>query len=285
MILRKQDIVVPYRRTITTLYHATDIHMESAGFWKNLWDRFVNKVKNDKNGYWICTGDLEDTDRPSMRDRKRLIYADRQETLQQEDKERMCWIDSKILPKIEPIKDKCLGMLDGDHFKIFRNGMTSTQYICQTLKIPYLGERLAYVGLVFMPPNRAQSYLYKILARHGKGGTGTDGNNLNKLITQNTGFDADLFLGGHTHKSVPYSRTILTPNKNFDKIKGRIVWYVRGGSFLRGYTSNRTTYVEQAEYNPTCCGWAEIEIETMKSSENNRSLTVTSVSPKMRAFV
>ena len=176
MILKKHEIPVNYGPTDIVIRHITDVHMDSDGFYGSLFENFVRKQAADKHSYWICTGDLLDSDRPSMRDRKRQMFSDRPEAFNHEDMKSLAWIDKAILPKLERIKDRCLGILDGDHFIIFSNGMTSTQYICNRLKIPYLGERIAYVGVHFtVPGNSAQRCLYTILARHGKGSGVTSG--------------------------------------------------------------------------------------------------------------
>jgi hypothetical protein len=196
-----------------------------------------------------------------MRDRKRLLYAegDRKDAFTQEDERNMSWIDKLVLPKLDGMGKRCLGMLDGDHFLIFSNGQTSTEYICQKIGAKYLGERMAYVVITFTGSGR-QMIKYRILARHGTGGGSSCGADVSTLERQSSGWEADLHLGGHTHKQNVHNKTWLSPSNSCAELKQRVEWFIRGGSFLRGFTNKTELYAEKNEYGPLCNGWAEVEL-------------------------
>ena len=50
-------------------------------------------------------------------------------------------MDSFVIPKLNKIVKpaRTLGILDGDHYRIYNNGLTSVQYVCAKNKVPYLG--------------------------------------------------------------------------------------------------------------------------------------------------
>lgn len=213
------------------------------------------------------------------------MYSDRNDAFSQEDERNMAWLDAKIIPKFMKIKNSCLGILDGDHYLIFKNGTTSGQYICNKLGINYLGERMAYVGLILEAKmnNVIHHIKYVILARHGRGASRTNGADIMSLEKQNSGFIADLFLGGHSHKENCHPIPMLYPSKNFDFVKQKIIWFIRGGSFLRGYIPGKVTYPELAEYNPLCTGWAEITLRFGRSKKTSWSPDIIESAATIRA--
>lgn len=284
MNLHTRKVLVGMGRTDITIRHFTDVHDGHEGFHSRLFDKFIRIQERDPNSYCIGTGDLIDADRPSLRDRKAIMYAEaeRKDALSHEDVKDQDWLDKYVIPKYKRLAPRCLGLLDGDHYKIFRNGTTSTQYICQRAKIPYLGERMAFVGLVFAAKTNSMCR-YVILARHGTGGGGSNGADLARLERQNYGFLADLYLGGHTHRQNCTPQILLYPNKTFDRVNSKVVWHVRGGSFLRGFMPNMQTYAERSEYGPLVTGWVEVHIALSRVVSNNNVLRVTNSSAELVA--
>jgi predicted phosphodiesterase len=237
----------------------TDTHQDAEGFRKDIFKAFVAEQKRDRDSVWIHTGDLVDSERPSTRHMKKLMYADRGEAWCQEDKRTLDWLDKSIIPQYAPIADSCLGMLDGDHFFVFNNGMTSTEYICRKLKIPYLGERSSFVNLTFASPG-GKALQYVIHARHGKGAAPSHGGDVNALVKQEANWIADLHIGGHSHKENCHPERVERVTHR-GAIQSRIIWYMRGGSMLDGFPHHGPkTYAYRKEYNPLPVGWGEVEL-------------------------
>ena len=242
---------------------------KSNGFCNDTWKKLLKRIEADKSCYVVFVGDMIDDDRPSLRSRKAGIYAepDRKSALEDEDLDHMDKLDAHLIPDLMRIKDRIIGMVDGDHFRAYGNGTTSTQYIANKLKIPkaYLGERMGWIRIVFRRKHDACSF--DIFVRHGRGGTGAFGNDVNALIRQNQGFMADLYLGGHTHKQWFIKIPHLYCSRY--EIKQRMVGYARAGSLLRGFLYGQTTYAEIAEYNPLSIGCPEIQIHTRRVGSSN----------------
>lgn len=237
---------------------------KSNGFCPRKWAKLIAKVKKEPNTYVIFPGDLIDADRPSMRARKANMYAesDRESAREEQDNDNRFHLEKTICKDLEPIKDKILGMVDGDHFVLYQNGMTSTQHICHTLGIPqaYLGRRMGWVSLRIKPKNTSKRVRFDIFVRHGKGGTSGIGADVNALIKQSQGFLAELYIGGHTHKKWFYSMPFLYPD-NSGKIKNKIIGWARAGSLLKGFIPDEITYGEECEYSPLDIGWPEVYVK------------------------
>ena len=230
----------------------------SNGFCKDTWKRLIKRIKDDPNARAVFVGDMLDGDRPSTRERRLMMGQGRAEVLNEDDLDHMDMLDNHFIPELKPIADKIIGMVDGDHFRVYENRKTSTQYIAEKLGIPhaYLGERMGWIRLTIV--RKDTSMHFTIFVRHGKGSSTTFGTDVNALVRQSCGFDADLYLAGHTHRQwfvkVPY----LYPGRS--EIKQRFVGYARAGSLLRGFLYGTPTYPEIAEYNPLSIGWPEIQL-------------------------
>ena len=275
MIIQKHDIILR-RNGILNIYQHTDAHYFSEGHDKVLHKRFVSKVARDPDARWIDTGDLTDDDRPSTRERRTVMYLDRAEARVLEDNDHRNRLDKTVIPKLRPIADKCLGLLAGDHFRIYANGDNSAQYIARELKVPYLGERMAFASLRVSTVQRPSSvYIYNILARHGKGGPSTSSGDVAGLVRQNTNWDADLYLGGHTHKENAHPEPFLGVNGKRGGFNRRTRWYIRGGSFLCGFAvGTKQHYPEKNEYGPLCLGWGELHLQFGRPAWNDKNLAV-----------
>lgn len=261
---------------------------KSNGFCKNTWRKMIERVKKDPYCYVIFVGDMIDADRPSMRSRKAAIFADgdRRSALNEEDLDHQAGLRDGIIHDLRPIKDKIIGMVDGDHFRQYENGTTSTWYIANQLGIPktYLGERMGWVRITIRYEHgkhdsrtSCTGLNFDIFVRHGKGSASTFGTDVNALVRQSNGFDADLTVAGHTHRSwfvkVPY----LYVGQN--EIKQRFAGYARAGSLLRGFMFGQTTYPEIAEYQPLSIGWPEIYVYTSRyvKGSNARILSICDI--------
>jgi len=205
------------------------------------------------------------------------MYSDRPEAYTKEDLQHMDYLDHHMVPDFKSIAPRCLGILDGDHFRMYADGTTSTQYICKRSGIPYLGERMAWVRWIFKIKGTNQSCMYTIYVSHGQGSASTIGGDINSLIRQVACFDGDLMIGGHTHKHVPVHLPILYPSQDGTHIKERLRTFVRVGSFMRGYLENKVSYVEQAGYTAQHRGWCTVHLTLSRSNATNRNLAITEV--------
>jgi len=97
----------------------------------------------------------------------------------------------------EPFKGRILGLLEGNHYAQFTNGMTSTQKLCDLLTCKYLGVA-TFIRLGFSYCNKRASI--DIFAHHGKGAARLIGGDLNRIQQMGEQAQADVYLMGHSHK-------------------------------------------------------------------------------------
>ncbi|MEM3509551.1 MAG: hypothetical protein QXY18_01040 [Nitrososphaerota archaeon] len=199
-IITKRIKVLP-KRKIFHIIPIGDLHFGSLAFNENLWKSFLKRVNDLENPLFIVVGDIIDDDRPSTRDRRTTLFIDRNEAYQQEDIQHLHFLVKLALKKLSFLNPtNCLGMLDGDHYRVYSNGKTSTEVLCTALKVPYLGRGQAIIRLLFQFSNTTR--LFTIHARHGRGFHSTEGGKINanrKFVNMWEG--VDLFVKGHSHSS------------------------------------------------------------------------------------
>jgi hypothetical protein len=259
------------------LYLLSDIHFGSSAFLKDEWERVSDIIKHDPDAYTLFLGDLTDDDRPSTRSMRKHMFSDRVEAFQQEDKQHLDWLDRKIIPQLKPIirPDRCFGVLDGDHFREYSNGITSVQYVCTMLKIPYLGLGQARINLQFCTKDMVY-YSFRIHAQHGLAGTGRPGSGVNKLedvANQWEGMDA--FVRGHNHKGFIYPISKYYEDRH-GALKKRDIWLINTPSFRTGLIDGLADYAEMKGYGATATKFPVLKIRTSVTKQNGKNFVLSS---------
>ena len=142
----------------------------------------------------------------------------------------------------EPLKNKTLGLLAGNHEWKTINQRRFIKDFCKPLGIPYLG-RLAYVNLSFKHKGKLiRDYL--ILALHGGYSGMQAGGSMNRMKAICGDFDCDLVLMGHNHDTVTRAIVRIGYDKKTNSIVEKKVLLGNTGTFLRGYEKGIDSYVE-----------------------------------------
>jgi len=231
-----------------------DGHFGSEAFLKDEYGRLVDYISSRPNAATLFLGDLIDDDRPSTRLLRRSMYNDRSDAFAQEDVKHLLWLDEKVIPKMKKFLDpaKCLGMLEGDHYRRYSNGLTSTQYLCSKLKIPYLGDGQAVLRLHFELAVGKKSRLIQIHCQHGIGGTGRPGNAVNKLEdTAKAWQGMDMFVRAHSHRAFIYPISQYSVSPRGREIIQKDIWLANTSSLRTGFIINKTDYAERKNYGAT----------------------------------
>jgi len=246
MIINDYHYAVKKTGNIMNLYCVGDIHMGSGAFLEDSFNKIIEISKKDKNAYFIFSGDITDDDRPSTRVMRRAMFNDRPEALQQEDIQHLAWMDGYVIPKIKKLirnKERCLGILDGDHYRVYSNGMSSVQYICAKLKVPYLGTGQALIRMHF----RYRAGTTRVIKLH------THYGDIRALKALSASWDdVDIFVRGHSHKPkiIPDTKHKAT-NANPPTVIARDRLLINTGSFRKGMIMNTVDYAESKVYPPT----------------------------------
>ena len=265
---------------ILNLYVIPDAHFGSPAFLEDEYERLASIIEKDPLAYVIFQGDILDSNRPSTRAIKKVAYHDRKEEYEQEDKRNEFWIENTILPKLKRLiktTDRCLGMMDGDHFMTMANGLSSTQFICSKLKVPYLGDGQAILKLhfcysKFSAGGRANTIIH---VQHGLGGSGRAGAGVNKLEdTANIWDGIDVFVRGHSHKGFIYPISKYYVPHKLTEIRQRDIWLVNTPSFRTGFVVGQTDYAEKRNYAATAHKFPVLHLSCDKSRQNHMTLRI-----------
>lgn len=171
----------------------------------------------------------------------------------------------QTLMDLEPIKDKIVCMLDGNHDYNYwrRHNHNYVDWIATDLGVPYVGVS-GYVLFRFRRKSgKARSaQTLKIYAHHGWSGGRTDAYKV-KVIhdLKNIFNDPHLFLMGHCHRLGEVFPTTYLYVSNRGYIREYTQKYFYTGSYLKGYAEGVGSYVEARAYSPTQIGSPIIEVK------------------------
>lgn len=233
---------------------------------KDILREYIDRTMS-MNALYIGMGDYIDFMSPSNRQRYKAaaLYDTAEDVIDDKATELVHELYEGYL---KPTKGRWIGMLHGHHYTTLKTGETSDQRLCQLLNTRFLGTS-AFVRIMFRM--QGARLPVTIWAHHGCGGGITAGAPLNKLQQAALGFDADIYIMGHTTKS---------PAAPIERIKPR--WYgkaspdlihkrlllVNSGGFSKGYAKGSKqgnvpmgNYVEQGLMTPASLGAPIIRIE------------------------
>lgn len=260
MELLRKTIAVNNRNV--TLMPFGDLQKGDEGFRQDLFDRWKRDAL-EKNAWIIGMGDYSNTFRPTINKKIQQVMN--------EDAEAHYELDTMVMKEMQeladelkPFKSKIIGLLEGHHFFTLQTNMTSTQYLCQLLRVPYLGF-VACIQLVIRR-NNGTRHNVDIFATHGCGGASSQSLDLANLERKIMPYwDCDIFLRGHSTRvygvpGAPLNYFISGQGKNNDlKIMKKQRWLVNCGGFMDGYVKGKSSYVEQKNLAPCALGYVSIE--------------------------
>ena len=122
---------------------------------------------------------------------------------------------SQCVKIFEPIKDKILAVLPGNHEnRIYRaDGIDITEMMCAQLGIASrYSPTTALLFVRFGSGNRKTKFrpmLYTIYVTHGSGGGRKEGGKINRLADLASIVDADIYIHAHTHLPVIFKNSFF----------------------------------------------------------------------------
>lgn len=274
MILHRKVIVA--KKNEITLRPFGDLQFGTAGFQEKLWQRWLKETTEDDRAVVIGLGDYSDSFRPTIQKRLKAAFVDDASAGAQMDEMLMEQMQ-RIAERLKPIQGKIVGLLEGHHYYRFNNSdITTTQYLCQLLKVKYLGF-VSCVQLIVRGTHAVAKAL-DIFATHGCGGaklSSTDASRLERDIMPY--WDADIFLRGHSTKvyAMPagalnkFSEAVREGLPLFIKKRNRLL--VNTGGFMEGYVEGQSSYVEEKGLPGSALGYATIKIKIVnKGADGDR---------------
>ena len=230
-----------------------DMHVGNINCDLDLAQSVCDYVEAKPNALWIGMGDYADAISPGE---KRYNINSIDPVYNTADKQY-----KKIQQMFEPIKDKCVGLLDGNHDTTHahyhhHNYVDTMAY---NLGTDYLTID-AHITLVFAR-GRAKSAV-RMYAHHGWSSSRKAGGRVNNFNDMSDLFPMlDMYLMGHTHDRGPIQpRTQLEVN-DAGQLVHKDMEFVFTGSYLKGYVDGTSSYIEAKAYKPTTLGAPIVYIE------------------------
>jgi predicted phosphodiesterase len=252
------------------LYVIGDCHIGARNCAESYLRRLIQKIRDTPNAYWLGGGDVINAVKPQ--DSKRFdmdalpdwILEGEADTIRAKLKDIVRQEKERFVLMVEPIKDRCIGMVEGNHESAISHwyNVDVHQEICDALETENLTD-CAFVRLRFGRQDKSETVVVFIC--HGHGGGRTSGAEPNHLFRMAADKDADILLRGHSHSYCihPPIATLYVPTHG-DMPKECRAKYKRAanwGTWLRSYAAGAPTYDSRACYPARSLSTLEICIE------------------------
>ena len=249
-----------------TLFPLSCIHWPLTS--KKMLDRWLEAVTDTPNSQVLLLGDQFEGTRTSYRAFLRG-YAKDTNSKQTFDTLMEAQVD-ELVGKLEPIKDKIIGVIQGNHYYEFFGDLTSDQLLCHRLKVPFLGVE-AGIRLECRDKSGKSRATLLLAAHHHGGSSGgkTFGGDINALHKFEQVWDADIFCLGHTHKTL----TFMSGQKTIPR-QGDVTEGLRKRVFLRcgcmrdhspevaeAAVAYNPDYAKMDSYAPIPLSWPELKVQ------------------------
>lgn len=260
-----------------TLVPFGDVHYGAPLHCKSEWKRFCDRQKDRKDVMFLGIGDYCDLVSASERSRIKMGKDGLHESTMSRIEDMYRSTIDDFYETVSFMKNRCIGMIEGNHYGNFGDGTTTTQRLCQKLNAKYLGV-ISLVRLQFLV-TKTMYVSIDVLAHHGKGGGQLAGTPFNQVAKMADIAEADVYLMGHDHNRGCVTGQRIRPYQNSKTgkiiMRERKVIYGRTGSFLKGYVPGKVSYIADSALKPANLGWIEIEITPHQATtEDGRQLTV-----------
>lgn len=272
-------VVHPSRADTFTIWNLADLHIINAACAMSDIERDVQAIANDPYALWLGGGDY--CDFIGYQD-KRFDPDSIADWVNVSDLSRLGEVGyRRVRDLLYPIRDKCLGLLLGNHEKkymLHREQADRQTWLCTELELPTRGN-LGYSALfdvIFVrqpgtkphlqwEPARGRSRqtqcTIRIYAHHGCGFAKTPGGKLKTVLEFLDNFTADLYFCGHVHDRVGKRKPKLGANSDCSRITEEDRVGLISGGYLKTYAQGTCTYGEQRGYSPTSLGAACATVE------------------------
>lgn len=239
-----------------------DLHAGIKNFAENDCYEVIEWIRKTPNAYWIGMGDYAEFINYS--DKRFDPYNISDWCLDSLDKLAQTQADH-ICNMFSPIKNKCIGLLEGNHEETIRlkYHLSIVDIMCDHLKTVNLTD-CTWIRLKFHRSNRSKNVI--IFAAHGSSAAIKLGGKINKITDLGNFFEADIYLMGHVHdKASAYRPRLYITDKGEPRIYDRNKVFSLTGTFFKTYQEYTRSYGAKKLYPPTPLGVEKIRIEPFPS--------------------
>lgn len=260
MRLHEYSIKIAKRGDFIWLVPLGDIHIGVRNCSENEFLKVVDWIKQTPNAYWLGMGDHIEAINYSD---KRFDPSNIHERFHGHLDDLVKYQAAHFVKLVEPIKGKCIGLLEGNHEDTIRNYyhvniVDVMAHQLGTVNLTYT----TMVRLNFKRENHRRNVV--VWASHGFGAGRYVGGKLNNLLQVAKDFLADIYLVGHTHELASMSRDHLAmTTSDTPRLQAHKRVYGITGSFLKTYEVDSRSYGEKKGYAPVRTGVLKIKIVPM----------------------
>lgn len=259
--MQVKEVILHYKRSdIFYIYPFGDIHCGTIHCAEAEAKAKRDEIRDTPNAYWIGMGDYGEfiTTKDPRWDPSQKVVAPwlKQDNIAE-------WQRKWIKELFEPIKDKCIGLLYGNHeesLRLYKDDNVH-QNICDDLKVDNLGYS-CFIHLSFR--RGKETHRVKCAFTHGTGGARTEGGRVNYLKRFMDEFEAQIYGYAHTHHiAIQSPDRLCTTDSLLIKSQGKVGALT--GCWFRTYTQGEiASYGEKKVYGPTRIGCPRFVINLNK---------------------
>lgn len=245
-----------------------DIHRDSKLCHVDKWKEALAWAKNKRGAYFLGTGDYHDLG--STSERRLLNSPDLHESTIQTLDQLYEKNVRDFYEEIKFMKGRLIGLMGGNHFGMFKSGISTDRMLAHLMGVEYLGA-CSFIRLQFRSKTKHRTYCaVDIFAHHGTSGGKTIGASINAVQNLEKIASADIYLMGHDHKkgTFPEAKLELQSSGNHLRLRQKKILYARTGSFLRAYVDGEASYVVDQAGRPSDLGLVKIELTPRRSCKD-----------------
>lgn len=258
------------------LYPIGDIHLGAAACDVDALRSTVDHIAADPSARWIGMGDYAEC--INLQDKRfDLKSVDKKYLPRLDDIANACFED--LAEMFGPIREKCLGLLVGNHEETLR--LKHSQDVHGALCLRLGLKNLGYDSLIRwtfrrkVSGSKCPSSQLTIFASHGTIAGRRDGSKLNRIEDLHRNFDADMYLVGHGHSQiVGRSVQLSVPDSGELKLKERLRLSMMTGTWRKNYQEGTRDYGEKAHFSPPVIGCPIVTIRPWSDPRNRLSVSL-----------
>ena len=202
-----------------------DLHIGDRNLDKKLLKETIQRIQDDPDCYCILLGDIVDNAiRTSIGD---IYGADIPSPMDQL---------AEGVRIFEPIKDKILGCVIGNHEErtARHTGIDITSLLCQQLGLADLySPTSALIWLQIHKQGETHKSTYSIYCSHGMGNGRKPGSATNRMAEISEIIDCDCYLVGHTHKEIAFRQNFFRVDRTRGVVTEVEHLFVNTNAFLK----------------------------------------------------
>lgn len=262
-----------------TLWLFGDIHRDTKNCDVDRWKWFLKKAKEtmDENTYFIGMGDYHDF--ASTREKKYLqqqVHESTQNTFDEIAEKH----NRDFASEISFMRGRLLGLIEGNHSWVFKDGKTSTEDLAERMGTKDMGWLCHYTMLYKTTNGHITTNAVHFVLCHGKAGGKTFGITINQVGDLKSLFPvADVYCMGHDHQRAAQPISILIPLKcnGGYEIKQKRQFLCRSGAFVKAYQNGSDSYEVFRLYKPSDLGALKLVINFHREQKDSGDRHITDI--------